>query len=146
MSNYANRPGSRPPQRRKKKQSPAALILIVGIIVVAIVLIIIFATRGGGDSTAPTPTQAPVAAQSSPDASTDAAATDAPATTSSSLSDIAAMLDNETGVITPLDDSERVQVSAEDLSVNPNLPSEWRNILLLGSDGTRRSNPPARTR
>ena len=71
MSNYANRPGSRPPQRRKKKQSPAALILIVGIIVVAIVLIIIFATRGGGDSTAPTPTQAPVAAQSSPDASTD---------------------------------------------------------------------------
>ena len=33
------------------------------------------------------------------------------------------MLDNETGVITPLDDSERVQVSAEDLSVNPNLPS-----------------------
>ena len=67
LSNYANRPGSRPPQRRKKKQSPAALILIVGIIVVAIVLIIIFATRGGGDSTAPTPTQAPVAAQSSPD-------------------------------------------------------------------------------
>lgn len=134
MSNYAHRPGSRPPQRRRKKQSPAALILVLGIIVAAIVLIIIFATRGGGDSVAPAPTEAP-AAQDSSTAPEGAAATDAPASTGSSLSDITAMLDNETGVITPLDDSERVQVSAEDLSVNPNLPSEWRNILLLGSDG-----------
>ena len=47
------------------------------------------------------------------------------------LSDIAAMAHTETRVITP-DDSKRVQASAEDLSVNPNLPSEWRNILLLG--------------
>ncbi len=135
LSNYAHRPGSRPPQRRRKKQSPAALILVLGIIVAAIVLIIIFATRGGGDSVAPAPTEAPAVAQDSSTAPEGAAATDAPASTGSSLSDITAMLDNETGVITPLDDSERVQVSAEDLSVNPNLPSEWRNILLLGSDG-----------
>ena len=43
------------------------------------------------------------------------------------------VVEAELGTLAGIEDD--VQVSAEDLSVNPNLPSEWRNILLLGSDG-----------
>jgi len=51
---------------------------------------------------------------------------------SSDLSQFAVLPEGFDEDTTPIDPSEQIKVN--DLSVTPNLPSEWRNILLIGND------------
>ena len=132
MSNYAQRPGNRPPQRRKKKSS-AAPVFMIGLMIVLIVLAVIFIPKlmGGNDTPDPnTVNNEIVQGTDAPDAQGNENTGN-----TASITDIATLLANSEMVVAPLDDSQRVKISAEELSVTPGLPDEWRNILLLGSDG-----------
>lgn len=132
----------RPPQgtRRRRKKSNAGFVAFLAVIaLVAVgagVLVYALKNRGQGDVTVATPavppaavateaTPAPVTAENTPAA---AAANG----TSPSNVDLSALLGSEDAVITGLSQEQLVQVT--DLSINENLPSEWMNVLLLGSD------------
>lgn len=132
----------RPPQgtRRRRKKSNSGFVAFLAVVaLVAVgagVLFYALKNRGQGDATVATPavppaavateaTPAPVTAENTPAA---AAANG----TSPSNVDLSALLGSEDAVITGLSQEQLVQV--KDLSINENLPSEWMNVLLLGSD------------
>lgn len=131
----------RPPQgaRRRRKKSNAgfvAFLVVIALVAVAAgVLVYALQNRGQGDATVATPavtpaalatevTPAPADTENTPAAAADSA--------SPSNSDLSALLGSEDAVITGLSQEQMVQVT--DLSINENLPSEWMNVLLLGSD------------
>lgn len=131
----------RPPQgtRRRRKKSNAGFVAFLAVIalvaVVAGVLVYALKNRGQGDATVATPTvppaavateatPAPVTAENTPAAAADG--------TVPSNADLSALLGSEDAVIAGLSQEQMVQVT--DLSINESLPSEWMNVLLLGSD------------
>ncbi len=129
----------RPPQgtRRRRKKSNAGFVAFLAVVaLVAVgagVLVYALKNRGQGDATAATPAVPPaaVATEATP-APVIAENTPAANGTSPSNVDLSALLGSEDAVITGLSQEQLVQVT--DLSINENLPSEWMNVLLLGSD------------
>ena len=131
----AGQDARRAPQRRSKKNHSYAVIAAALIVVIAVVILCAVLTKPGGQPVAdPTavPTSVPV---------TDAPATKEPAdvmtavnaTPETSHSDsLAAMLGNSETNIQGLSADQMTVV--EDLAANESLPTEWMNILLLGSD------------
>lgn len=129
----ANGGNRRPPQRRRKKAQGRfyAFIALAVIILIALVLII-FKPFGRNDvsrnvpaSTVTNPTVQP--ATDSFEGQVDE--TEEPATQYSSISE---MLADQDAQVDGLSAEEMAQVS--DLSINQNLPAEWLNVLLLGTD------------
>lgn len=143
-----NRPaGNRPPQgrrpaprRRRRRVQPR--FIVIAIIAIALIVALIALLGGGGKegSVQPnaTPTVAPqngmsnaTISQNNPDAAADPATAQAN-TGDASYTTLSNWLGNEDAELTALPESEQVKVS--DLSVNPDLPSEWLNVLFLGTD------------
>lgn len=133
------RSGNTPPRRddrrtaRRQAQPRFFVILAVAVLVliVAIVAVVKLTQRPSGP-VAPENTQVPSATTeqtASPDESIQPDAT----TSESGVLDVelAEMLAGDDAVET-LDDSQRIHV--DNLSINEDLPSEWMNVLLLGTD------------
>lgn len=121
------RPGDRRP---KKRVEPRFFVILAVVLVVLIVAVVAVVKLKGGSTPSAQPA---VTAQPASDAG-DVQATEAPedsASTSLSNDELAALLGSDDEVAA-LDDSQRVSVT--DLEVNPDLPSEWMNVLLLGTD------------
>ena len=145
-------PQSRPPQgrrpapRKKKKTQPRFFVFIAVIaIILAVVLILLLGGNKGNDkpiTAQPTPTVAPntgmsnatISSYSSGDFNADmaAAANEAQNQPAVSYDSLSQQLGDENAQVTALSADEMVKV--QDLSINPNLPSEWMNVLLLGTD------------
>ena len=130
-----NRPsGSRPQQRpnaaaqrrRKKRRVQKRFYAFIAVLVVLIIAIVLIITKPFGKKTpaavSPTPTPAPTAQADATD-STDSA---------DRASTLAQMLGDQDSDIQGLTADQLTQV--DDLSINQSLPSDWMNILLLGSD------------
>lgn len=138
-----NRPpqGRRPAPRRRKRTQPRFFI-ILGVIAIALIvaLILIFSGGKGNDPVQPMATPAPAASSSGMsnatiNTQTNVAAPDtnaAPAAEGAAHSTLQDWLADEDAEMAGLSKDEMVQV--QDLSVNPNLPKDWTNILLLGTD------------
>ena len=138
-----NRPpqGRRPAPRRRKRTQPRFFI-ILGVIAIALIvaLILIFSGGKGGDVKQPQATPVPAVADSGMsnatiNTQTDVAAADPNAAVSSSgeaHSTLQDWLGDADAEIESLSEDEMIKV--QDLSVNPNLPKDWINILLLGTD------------
>ena len=132
----------RPPQgtRRRRKKSNSGFVAFLAVVaLVAVgagVLFYALKNRGQGDATVATPAGPPAAvateATPAPVTAENAPAAAAANGTSPSNVDLSALLGSEDAVITGLSQEQLVQV--KDLSINKNLPSEWMNVLLLGSD------------
>jgi len=134
-------PRNNPPRRPQKKRRKAkgrfyAFVAIAVIIVIALILII--AKPFGGKKPDDVKTQNPVnnvTAANDPGASSwvdepeDQDAEPSDQTHYSSISDYLADADAE---VEALSEAEMAQVA--NLSINENLPSDWMNILLLGTD------------
>ena len=124
-------------QRRKAKNRlyAAIAVAVVAIIVIAVLCACLF-KPAGDPSTNPTTAPSAVPVTDTPTAeSTENAmiSTDAQATPDVSHSEsLAAMLGNAETEIQGLAADQMAVI--EDLAVNETLPSEWMNILLLGSD------------
>lgn len=140
------------PRRRKRTQPRFFVILAAIVIVLVLALVLILSGRGGDDIVVPQSTPVPassnsgmsnatVSTQSDVNADEPAAAdeTNAQGEAHSTLAD---WLGDEDAELQSLSADEMVKVS--DLSVNTSLPSDWKNILLLGTDN-RTLNESART-
>lgn len=124
------RPAQRPPEPpRKRSVQPRffvflAILLVVVIAIVAAVVMLkkpdnSQQTQQGGN---------PAQTQQSNDVQTGADTGDGDAIDPAELQKLLASEDE----IAALDDSQRINVA--DLSINENLPDEWMNVLLLGTD------------
>ena len=135
----------RKPVRRRRKKSNAPLIILIVLLCLAIAaagLAIYFTLRGKDKpkppvlSATPTPNVEAVLTETAP-------AETAPA----DQSPLAGLREGDNGEQGA--DQENlpsdVHIEVTDLSVNPNLPSEWKNILLLGADDRRREGDSVRT-
>lgn len=139
-------PRHQPPRKRKPNGRFYALIVaVIAILVIAIVLVCALRKPGADPvSTTETPTQAPTAVS----ADVTAEATESPdqmtatVASTSHADSLAAMLGDSDAELSGLAADQMAQI--EDLSVNANLPSEWMNVLFLGSD-ERWLNESART-
>ncbi len=120
-------------------------------------LIVVFSGRGGRGGTnqpAATPTAAPqtgaltnatISSAAPEDDNVTAASADNAVSanaTGSQYSALAQLLADEDAALEPLPEDQRVKV--DDLCINTTLPSEWLNVLLLGSD-ERSRNESSRT-
>ena len=143
-----NRPaGNRPPQsrrpaprRRRRRISPR--FIVIAIIAIALIVALIALLGGGGEEGGVQPNATPTVApqnglsnatisQSDPAAAEDSAATSAD-TGDAAYTTLSDWLGDEDAELTALPEEEQVKVT--DLSINPDLPSEWLNVLLLGTD------------
>lgn len=135
--------GRRPaPRRRKRTQPRFFLVLAVIVIVLVLALVLILSGKGGSDTVVPQPTPVPASSNSGMSNATVSTQTDANAAEpvaddesdaqSEAHSTLADWLSDEDAELQPLSAEEMVKV--EDLSINTSLPSEWKNILLLGTD------------
>lgn len=109
--------------------------------VVLIVAVIFIVARPGRQTDQPVaPTVAAVATAAVADNPLASAieAEDEDATSQTQYSNISEMLADNENFVEGLSDSELVQV--ENLSINQSLPSEWMNILLLGTDERKLTN------
>ena len=151
----ANRPqgqrpaGSRPPQgrrpapRRRRRRAQPRLFIIAGVLIVLIVaLVLLFSGRGNTPGPQPTPTPAP--ANNGLNNATISSQTPEPGSDFGSDVLQAAALDDDEERDNAPQISAQEQVQVADLSVNTSLPSDWLNILLLGTD-ERSLSEPART-
>lgn len=148
-----NRPtNSRPAQNRRpapRKKKPQTRFYAIIAAAVVLILVLILALSGVFSSN-DTPDAPVTNATTQPTATTDAAATDSatdePDSDAQSVSSHTALLQqqlaNEGASVEGLSADEMVEVT--DLSINQSLPSEWMNILLLGSD-ERKMSDSART-
>lgn len=126
----ASRPQQRPnaaaQHRRKKRRVQKRFYAFIAVLVVLIIAIVLFITKPFGKKTpataSPTPTPAPTVQADATD-STDSA---------DRASTLAQMLGDQDSDIQGLTADQLTQV--DDLSINQSLPSDWMNILLLGSD------------
>lgn len=126
----ASRPQQRPnaaaQHRRKKRRVQKRFYAFIAVLVVLIIAIVLFITKPFGKKTpataSPTPTPAPTVQADATD-STDSA---------DRASTLAQMLGDQDSNIQGLTADQLTQV--DDLSINQSLPSDWMNILLLGSD------------
>ena len=150
-------PGRRPPQRRRRNSGNrfyGLLAALAGILVVAVLVILL--VKPFGRKPAPVATNvadsAPVQSANAGAADTNAGAAGASAfegvedleetRTLDSYSSLNAALGDADADVGSLSAEDMAQVS--DLSINTNLPSEWLNVLLLGTD-ERYLNDSART-
>lgn len=121
----------RPPQRRRKPQGRFyAFIAVVAVVLVAVILLV---TRPDRQPDLPvnnpvTPTPTPAAAQNGGFAD-EPDATQAPQTQYSNISEMLADTGNQVEGL-----SADKMVKVEGLSIKEGLPSEWMNVLLLGTD------------
>lgn len=131
---------AQPPQNRgnrrahRKAQPRFFVILAVILIVLIAVIAAVVLLRKPSSPQQPADSTQPVTATEAPSASADdgvADETGAPDASAATDGDLASLLASE-DEIAALDDSQRVSVT--DLEVNTDLPSEWLNVLLLGTD------------
>ncbi|MBQ8087790.1 MAG: LCP family protein [Clostridia bacterium] len=132
------RPGA--PVRRRRRPTPRfyAFIALFTVILLFIVWLLVSRPWRGSDPTVE-PMETPAAPLLMQTNGAEANATVPPSERAAYL---AAMLNEEGNELVRLNDDEIAVVS--DLSVNPNLPKEWLNVLLLGSD-ERTDEESART-
>lgn len=118
------RPNAAAQRRRKKRRVQKRFYAFIAVLVVLIIAIVLFITKPFGKKTPATasPTPAPTAQAVATD-STDSA---------DRASTLAQMLGDQDSNIQGLTADQLTQV--DDLSINQSLPSDWMNILLLGSD------------
>ena len=143
-----NRPqqGRRPAPRRRKRTQPRFFI-ILGIIAIALIIalvLILGGGKGGKDPVQPMSTPEPAITNSGMSNATvssqtgdftadmDSDIADEPASDTSGYSTLADWLADSDAEVAALSAEE--QVSVKDLSINPDLPAEWINVLLLGTD------------
>ena len=145
--------GNRPPQnrrpaKRRRRRATPRLFVFAAILLAAVILLVVLLTgRGGSEGgTQPiaTPTPAPqtgaltnaTISSAAPDAmqieSSQSSGIDVASASGGQYSTLSQWLGDEDSVLEPLPEEQRVKV--DDLSINESLPSEWLNILLLGSD------------
>ena len=132
--------------KRRRRVSPR-LFVVLGILVLAIVAVVLLVSGNGGGTqvqATPTPNAQPGAMSNAvmQSASPTAEVLTNVSVQSSSVSALAAYLGDEDATLEPLPEEERVKVS--DLSLNEDLPENWMNILLLGTD-ERSTSESART-
>ena len=120
------RPNAAAQRRRKKRRVQKRFYAFIAVLVVLIIAIVLIIAKPFGKKTpaavSPTPTPAPTAQADATD-STDSA---------DRASTLAQMLGDQDSNIQGLTADQLTQV--DDLSINQSLPSDWMNILLLGSD------------
>lgn len=120
------RPNAAAQRRRKKRRVQKRFYAFIAVLVVLIIAIVLIITKPFGKKTpataSPTPTPAPTVQADATD-STDSA---------DRASTLAQMLGDQDSNIQGLTADQLTQV--DDLSINQSLPSDWMNILLLGSD------------
>lgn len=121
----------RPAHRQVQPRFFVILAVVVLVLILAIVAVIRLTQRPSGPA-APENTQAPVVTTEQ-SAAPDESASPEGTTSESGVLDVelAEMLAGDDAVET-LDDSQRIRV--DNLSINEDLPSEWMNVLLLGTD------------
>ncbi len=126
---YAQRPNARRRKKHRVQKRFYAFVAVFALLVIALVLLI--AKPFGSESKAsPTASAAPTAVPTGSAASAETAVTSEDASGRSST--LAELLANDDSQLEGLTAEQLAQV--DDLSVNQGLPSEWMNILLLGSD------------
>ncbi len=126
---YPPRQGNRRP---KKRMEPRFFVILAVALVILIVAIAVVVRLKGGSTPSAQPAPTPQPTTSAPQQGGDAQTPpDVAASASLSNDELAALLGSDDEV-TALDDSQRVAVA--DLEINPDLPSEWLNVLLLGTD------------
>lgn len=146
----ARRPANRqpprrtPPRKRKPNNRFFALIAAAVVLIAIIIAVVCLLRKPNADpvSTTDTPTQAPTVEAFDPSSAEDSPSPEEidpaqadPATDAANTShtdSLAAMLGDADAALTGLDADQMAQI--DDLNLNSNLPSEWMNILLLGSD------------
>ncbi len=118
------RPNAAAQRRRKKRRVQKRFYAFIAVLVVLIIAIVLIITKPFGKKTPATasPTPAPTVQADATD-STDSA---------DRASTLAQMLGDQDSNIQGLTADQLTQV--DDLSINQSLPSDWMNILLLGSD------------
>ncbi len=140
----SNRGYSSNNRRKPKKRITGRFYAFLTVLVVLVVMFGVFllGNRGGGSRVVTQDqTQSPVqTAPAADDWTAEDTETPEPGTTGGTSS-IQDLIQNDPD-LAPLEGNEKVQVS--DLSVTEGLPSEWHNILLLGSD-TRNIKKVSRT-
>ena len=131
MSAGGNR---RPPQKRRRKPQGRFYAIIAAVVVVILIVVLIivnpFKAKDDPNSTAinPTPTDQLTSSVSTANIMAD----DPTATEQPQDLSLAEQLASEDYQMTAL--SEEQMAKVDDLSINTNLPSEWMNVLLLGTD------------
>lgn len=130
------RQGSRRPQPRRRKPQGRfyAFIALIAVLLVAVILLV---SRPGKPKDLPvnnpvTPTPTPEAATVSTGSFLDEVDTQAETEPQTQYSSISEMLSDTGNQVEGLSSDQMVQV--EGLSVKEGLPSEWMNVLLLGTD------------
>ncbi len=115
-----------------------AAVAVIAIAAIAVVLCLtLFNREPAADPATTSASPAPAIVDEMPAADVTPAPADIPAEDASaanaiSSDSLSAMLGSEEGELAALPEEKRVKVT--DLSINPDLPSEWKNILLLGTD------------
>ena len=119
----------RPPQRKRKPNNRffGLIAAVIALIVIAVVLLVVLRKPAGDPvSVNEVPTQAPATAAADPAQPTE------PADNGDHSASLAAMLGDSDATVSGL--SADQMASVEDLCINADLPSEWMNVLFLGSD------------
>lgn len=133
-------PRRQPPRKRKPNKRFFALIIAAVVLIAIIIAAVCLLRKPNADPvfTADTPTQAPVTDAFDPTAADSPAPDETDSATNQTTSNVShtdslsAMLGDEDAALTGLDADQMAQI--DDLNINPDLPSEWMNVLLLGSD------------
>lgn len=144
------RPANGQPPRRKpsRKRKPsgrfyALIAAVIAIVVIAVVLICVLRKPAADPTSVNTPTQAPTSVATTPaETAGTPAQTETPMSATSHADSLAALLGDSDAEIQGLNVDQMATI--DDLRVNSNLPSEWMNVLFLGSD-ERWLNESART-
>lgn len=130
-----NTPPRRDDRRPAHRQVQPRFFVILAVALLALILAIfavVQLTRRPSGPAAPENTQAPVVATEQPTAPEESISPEETTSESGVLDvELAEMLAGDDAVET-LDDSQRIRV--DNLSINEDLPSEWMNVLLLGTD------------
>ena len=129
-------PGRRPPQRRRKKSNIGGILAALAGILVVLVLVVVIVKPFGRKRDVPvanTATAAPQVADTAGDdifeGVDDEGGEIKDASDYASLGEALADADADVGSL-----AEEDMAKVSNLSINTNLPSEWLNVLLLGTD------------
>lgn len=138
----------RPPQKRRRKAQGRFYAFVAAAVVLVIVLVLVIAKPFGGrkdnvtqpvSANVQTPQNQPAAPEGINGLEGDGGDEGQAQTQHASIADMLADEDSDAGSL-----SEEDMAKVSDLHMNTNLPSEWLNVLLLGTD-ERYLNTSART-